>query len=188
MRMLILAALAASAVVAPAAAQQRPILVVDTDRILADCTACKAAATNLEGQGRTLQTRVQQLDGQLKTEADALQKAIAALNGRQPDAALTKRGQDFQARQQAAQAEIQNKERTIQSSIANVRQQVGQRAVQISEQIRVRRQASIVLGKGVVIANDSAIDITGEVLTALNQQLPSVSVTPLPQSAAPQGR
>ena len=41
------------------------------------------------------------------------------------------------------------------------------------------------------LANDTSIDVTTEVLTALNQQLPSVSVTPLPQAQQqqqPQGR
>ena len=43
---------------------------------------------------------------------------------------------------------------------------------------------------GGVIAADNAADITGEVLAALNQQLPAVSVTPMPQQqqSKPQGR
>jgi outer membrane protein len=193
MRKLFLAPIAAAAAltaIAPAQAQQRPILVVDTDRVLAECTACKAAASTIEGQGRQLQQRAQQLDASLKPEADALQKAVNALGGKQPDAALTQRGQAFQQKQQQAQVEIENRQRSIQSTIAHVRQQVGQRAAQIAEQVRARRQASVVLGKGVVIASDTAVDITGEVLTALNQQLPSVSVTPLPQSqqTSAQGR
>jgi hypothetical protein len=48
------------------------------------------------------------------------------------------------------------------------------------------------MAKNSTIANDNAVDVTTEVLTALNQQLPSVSVTPLPQqqsqSKQPQGR
>ena len=43
-----------------------------------------------------------------------------------------------------------------------------------------------------LMANDSTIDVTGEVLASLNQQLPSVTVAPLPQQAQqqqqPQGR
>jgi hypothetical protein len=38
------------------------------------------------------------------------------------------------------------------------------------------------------LASAANIDITGEVLTALNQQLPAVSVTPMPQQSKPQGR
>ena len=56
------------------------------------------------------------------------------------------------------------------------------------------RGASIAIAKESTLANDTSIDVTTEVLTALNQQLPSVSVTPLPQQQQqqqqqqPQGR
>lgn len=175
-------------------AQQRPILVVDTEKVLTDCNACRTANTQLQTQQNQLQSRIQQraaaLDAQLKPERDAIQKAVQALAGKQPDAALQRRAQAYEQRAQAAQNELQNIERQFQSTVAHVRQQVGQRVVLIAEQVRARRQAAIVIGKSSVMANDSAIDVTTEVLAALNQQLPAVSVTPLPQQqqAQPQGR
>jgi len=46
------------------------------------------------------------------------------------------------------------------------------------------------IAKGATLANDNSIDVTSEVLAALNQALPSVSVTPMPQQQQqqPQGR
>ena len=177
------------AVAGPAQAQQRPaILVVDTDRILNECTACKAAATQLQSQVTQGRSRAQQLETSLKPEAEALQKAVAALGGKQPDAALQQRITGFRTKQQQGATELSNRENTIQSTQAHVQQQIGQRLVQIVEQSRARRQASIVVAKQSTLASDNAADITGEVLAALNQQLPSVSVTPLPQQAKPQGR
>ena len=173
-------------------AQQRPgVLVVDTDRILSECTACKAAATQLQSQLQAGRTRAQQLDASLKPEAEALEKAVQALGGRQPDAALQARIAAFRTKQQQGQTELSNRENTLQSTQAHVQQQIGRRLVQIVEQSRARRQASIVVSKGNTLASDTSIDITGEVLTALNQQLPAVSVTPLPQQqqqTRPQGR
>lgn len=175
-------------------AQQRPILVVDTEKVLTDCNACRTANTQLQTQQNQLQSRIQQraaaLDAQLKPERDAIQKAVQALAGKQPDAALQRRAQAYEQRAQAAQAELGNIERQFQSTVAHVRQQVGQRVVLIAEQVRARRQAAIVIGKSSVMANDNSLDVTAEVLAALNQQLPAVSVTPLPQQqqAQPQGR
>ena len=64
--------------------------------------------------------------------------------------------------------------------------------VAIVEQVRATRRAAIVFNKNSTMANDSTIDVTGEVLTALNQQLPAVTVAPLPQQTQqqqqPQGR
>jgi Skp family chaperone for outer membrane proteins len=174
-----------------AEAQQRSILVVDTDRILNECTACKAAGTQLQSQIQQGRARAQQLEASLKTEAEAIDKAGQALNGKQPDQALQARIAAFRLKQQQGNTELSNRENTIQSTQAHVQQQIGTKIVAIVEQSRARRQASVVMTKASAIASDPANDITGEVLAAMNQQLPAVSVTPLPQSAQqskPQGR
>ncbi|HVL29428.1 MAG TPA: OmpH family outer membrane protein [Sphingomicrobium sp.] len=188
---IILAAVAgAVAIPGTANAQRAAILVVDTDRVLAECTACRAANTQLQSQVQQGRTRAQQLEASLKPEAEGLEKAVQALGTRQPDAALQQRITAFRTKQQQGATELQNRERTIQSTQAHVQQQIGTRLVQIVEQSRARRQASVVVSKNSTLASDTSIDITGEVLTALNQQLPAVSVTPLPQQqqTQPQGR
>ena len=169
------------------AQQKSAVLVVDTDRVLNECTACKSAASQLQGQIQAGRTRAQQLESTLKPEAESLEKAVQAANGK-PDAALQARIAAFQQKRQQGATELQNKENSLQSTQANVQQQIGRKLVEIVEQSRARRQASIVVSKGSTLANDSTIDITGEVLAALNQQLPAVSVTPMPQQSKPAGR
>ena len=189
-KLTLLAIATAGVIAAPASAQAQAVLVVDTDRILSECTACRAASATLTQQEQQLRQRAQQLEAQLKPEETSLQTAVNALAGKQPDAALRQRVTAYETRARAAQTELSNRERQLQSTANHVRQQVGARAVQITEQVRARRQAAVVLAKSGVIANNTAVDITGEVLAALNQQLPAVSVTPLPQQqqARPQGR
>jgi outer membrane protein len=192
-KILLLAAIAASTALPTAAnAQARGgVIIVDTANVLSNCTACKAAQTQLEQRGATLRTRVQTLQQQLQTEGKPIQDAVNALNGKQPDAALQQRITAFQTKERNAQQEIQNSQRQLQSTAAHVQQQVGARLIQIVEQSRARRGASIAVAKDSTLANDTSIDVTSEVLTALNQQLPSVSVTPLPQQQQqqqPQGR
>jgi Skp family chaperone for outer membrane proteins len=185
---LALAAGALTVSTAASAQQGAAILVVDTDRVLNECTACKAANAQLQSQVQQGRARAQQLETSLKTEAAAIEKAVQALGTKQPDAALQARITAFRQKQQAGQAELSTRESTLQSTQANVQQQIGSRVVQIVEQSRARRQATIVLAKSSTIASAPTIDITGEVLAALNQQLPSVSVTPLPQQSKSQGR
>ena len=186
------AAASALGMSAAAEAQQRPaILVVDTDRILNECTACKAAATQLQSQVQQARQRAQQLEASLKPEAQSLEKAVQALGSKQPDAALQARIAAYRQKQQQGSTELSSRENTLQSTQAHVQQQIGAKIVQVAEQSRARRQATVVMTKsGGVIAADNAADITGEVLAALNQQLPAVSVTPMPQQAQskPQGR
>jgi outer membrane protein len=191
-KILLLTALAVTtAVPASVNAQARGgIIVVDTDTILRTCTACKAAQTQLQQRETTLRTRAQTLQTQIQTEGKPIQDAVDALKGKQPDAALQARIAAFETKQRNAQQELATSQRTLQSTAANVQQQIASRLVTIVEQVRARRGAALAVSKDATLANDSAGDVTTEVLTALNSALPSVSVTPLPQSAQqqPQGR
>ena len=193
-KILLLAAIAATTAV-PSAVQAQArggILIVDTNQIMSNCTACKAAATQLQQRESTLRTRAQTLNSQLQTEGKPIQDAVDALKGKQPDAALTQRITAFETKQRNAQQEVANSQRELQSIAAHVQQQIGARLIQVVEQSRSRRGASIAMDKNATIANDNTIDVTSEVLAALNQQLPSVSVTPMPQAQQqqqqPQGR
>ena len=109
MKKLLIPAVFAASIFAPAAAQAQAlpaaiIAVVDLDKVTTDCTACKTAAAALKAQASTLQSRETSLEAPLKTEAQAIQSAIDALAGKQPDAALQARIKAFQTKQQAGAA------------------------------------------------------------------------------------
>ena len=187
MKKIIFAALATAAAVVPtsAVAQRAPaavIVTVNTDRIARDCTACRAASTTIQSQQTALRTRAQTLEQQLQTEGKPIQDAINALNGKAPDAALQARVTAFQTKQQNAQRELATSERNIQSTQANVNQQIGTRLRTIISSIATARGANVALDSGSALYSAPAVDVTDAVLAQLNQQLPSVSVTPLPQT------
>jgi outer membrane protein len=194
-KILLLAAIAASTSL-PAAvhAQARGgIIVVDTNQIMSTCTACAAARQQLQQRESTLRSRAQTLNQQLTTEGKPIQDAVDALKGKEPDAALRQRISAFQTKERNARQELSTSQTQLQSTAAHVQQQVASRLVQIVEQVRARRGAALAVAKAAPLAHDSAGDVTREVLAALNQQLPSVSVTPLPQTQQqqqqqPQGR
>jgi Skp family chaperone for outer membrane proteins len=194
MRKIVLLAAIATATAIPSAVQAQArggVLIVDTDQIMSTCTACKAAATQLQQKQNTLRSRAQTLQQQLQTEGKPLSDQFQALNGKQPDAALQAKITAYQTKEKNAQDELARSERELQSTASHVQQQIGLRLVQVVEQVRARRGAQIAVAKDATIANDSSIDVTTEVLAALNQQLPSVSVTPMPQAQQqqqPQGR
>ena len=192
-KLLVSAAVLASAFALPTAAgaQQRPaVIIVDTDSIMSTCTACAAARTQLQQKESALRTRAQTLRSQLETEGKPIQDAIDKLGDKQADAALQARVKTFQQKQQQANQELETGQTSLQSTAAHVQQQLGAKIVQIVEQVRARHGAMVALSKGATLANDNSVDVTSEVLTALNQQLPAVSVTPMPQQQQqqPQGR
>lgn len=184
--------LAATAIASPAAAQNRlsaaVVAVVDTNRIYAECTACRAALTQLQSQATALQTRQQALAAPIQTEGQAIEAAINALPAAQrqsPPAALQQRVQKWQQSQQTAQQELQGLQTRLQSTQAHVRQQLDARLGPIINQAMTARGANLALDTDATLARSNSIDITNDVLTALNAQVPSVSVTPLPQQQQP---
>lgn len=176
-----------------AGAQRAPaatVIVVDTGRIYRECTACRAAQTQLQGQVNALQTRQQTLSAQLRTEGEAIQAAARALNGKEPDAALRTRAEAFQKRQNDANAELQRSQANIQSIQSNVLRQINARLNPAINQVMAAKGANLAVDVDATLAHAAAVNVTAEVLAALNTSLPSVSVTPLPQQqqTQPQGR
>ena len=187
---------AASALATPALAQRAPaavVVVIDTDRIGAECTACRAAAQQIQQREQQLRTRAQTLQTQLQTEGKPIQDAIEALKGKQADAALQQRVAAFQTKQRQAEQELSNGQRSLQSTQMNVNQQIGTRLRTIIGTVAAQRGANLAVGKDSTLFSAQTVDVTDAVLALLNQQLPSVSVTPLPQQQQqqqtnPQGR
>ena len=183
------ALLAATALAAPAMAQRAPAtvtIVINSDRIYRDCNACRTAQTQLQSQVAALRTRQQTLETQLRPEGQAIQTAVNALAGKQPDAALQNRVKAFQQKQDQANQELQRGQQNIQSIQANVVRQINERLQPVINQVMTQKGANVAVDEGSTLAHSQATDATNEVLAALNTALPSVSLTPLPQQQQPQ--
>ena len=183
------AAALALALPAGAQAQQLPpavVAVVDTDRILQQCTVCAAANQQLQAQFTQLQQRAQALGTPLQTEEQALSTAVRALpQGQQPDQTLTARIQAFQTSQQNAQREIATRQEQIQRNVAFVRQQLGQRIEPAVTQVMRQRGANIAMDSSATLAIGGSVDITDAVLAVVNQNAAAVNVNAPPPAQQP---
>lgn len=193
MNKLLVSAAFAAAVLAPASANAQALSpavigVVDLNKVTTDCNACKTASATLRSQAQALEAREKALGDPLKTEAAALQKAIDALGGKQPDAALEARIKAFQTKQQSGAAELTRKQQDFERTRQYVQQQIAQKLGPIYEQVRQKRGATILVELGTTLASAPAIDVSNDVTAALNVALPTISTNPPAQPAAPQGR
>lgn len=190
-RLLISASIAASAILPSTAhAQAIPgaiVAVVDLERVQTECTACKGAAAALQSQANAIKAREQALSTPLQTEGQSLQTAVNALSGKEPDAALQARIKAFDTKRQAGAQEIQTRTQQFQRNQAYVAQQIQAKLSPIYQQVMQRRGANVLVEQGATLASASALDVTSDVLAALNTALPSVSTT-APAQQAPQGR
>jgi outer membrane protein len=197
MKNIALAAAFAAAILTPgvASAQAIPgaiVAVVDLEKVTGQCTACKTATAALQGQVNALKSREQALAAPLKTEGESIQAAVNALQGKEPDAALQARVKAFQTKQQQGAQELQRQQTQIQRNQAYISQQIQAKLNPIYSQVMQRRGANVLVEVGNTLAAGAALDVTNDVLTALNAALPSVSTTAPAQAAPaqqqPQGR
>lgn len=191
-RLLVSAAIAASILVPTAAAAQAlppaVVAVVDLEKIQATCTACKAASAAFTSQENAIKARQTALDTPLQTEARAIQTAINALpQGAEPDAALTARINAFKQKGEARDTELNSRAQQYQRNRAYVTQQIQAKLYPIYQQVMQRRGANVLVEMGATLGTAAALDVTNDVLAALNTQLPSV-VTVAPAAAAAPAR
>ena len=192
-KILFTAALAASAIApAAASAQALPgavVAVADVDRVTAECNACKTAIASLRSQATALQAREKALADPLAAEQKSIQTAIDALGGKEPDAALKTRVTQWQTRQQNAATELQRSQQQLQRNQQYIQQQVAAKLGPIYQQVMQRRGANILVDRNATLATANTVDVTNDVLAALNAALPTIATTaPAQTQTTPQSR
>ena len=192
-RLLISTSLVVSAILPSAAhAQAIPaavVAVVDLEKVTGSCNACKTASASLRSQVTALQSRQQALAGPLETEGKAIQTAIDALNGKEPDATLKARAQAWEAKRQQAAQELQRQQQQVQLNQQYVQKQVAEKLGPIYSQVMQRRGANIMVEIGQTLASGATLDVSNDVLTALNTALPTVATSaPAAPAARPQSQ
>lgn len=192
MTKLIIASLAASIATLPAAASAQAlsapvVAVVDVQRATSQCNACKTALGQLETQLNGLKALQASLEGPLRTEASAIQSAAAALNGKAPDAALQARASAFEKKQGDAQRQLAAREQTFQRNRAYVLQQISVKLDPALSSVMTKRGANVMLDAANVVRAAPGVDVTNDVIAALNTSLTTIATT-APAQAAPTRR
>jgi outer membrane protein len=164
------------------------VAVVDLERVTSECTACKTAAATLRSQVTALQTRETSLSTPLATEQKSIQAAVDALAGKQPDAALQARAKAWETKRQQAAQELARQQDQIKRNQAYISQQIQTKLGPIYQQVMQRRGANVMVEAGSTLATSTTVDVTGDVLAALNAALPSVQTTAPAAAQQPQGR
>jgi Skp family chaperone for outer membrane proteins len=190
MKILLLPAALAASLIAPAAASAQAIppatiAVVDLDKVSSTCNACRTAQATLQGQVNALKARETALATPLQSEGKSIQAALDALpKDQEPGAALQARIKAFQTKQQAGAQELQRQQQQIQRNQAYISQQISAKLGPIYQQVMTRRGANVMVEIGTTLASGATLDVTNDVLAALNAVLPSVQTT-APAQAAP---
>jgi outer membrane protein len=185
--------LTAAAIAAPGAAlaQRAPaaaVIVVNSNRAANECNACRTALAQLRSQGASFETRRQSLSASLAAERVTIQKAIDALGGKEPDAALAARAKAFETKAANADQELTRTQQNLQSINLNVLRQIKEKLDPAIRTVMAAKGANLVAEAETSLAFASGLDATNDVIAQLNSTLTTLSVTPLPPQASPAGR
>jgi outer membrane protein len=192
MKTLLVSAAFAAALLAPSAASAQAVpaavvAVVDLDRVTSQCSACKTASAALKSQVSSFESRRNSLATSLQTEQKSIQTAVDALNGKEPDAALQARIKTFQTKAQSSEQELAGQQTQIQRNQAYIQKQIQDKLNPIYQQVMTRRGANLLMEVGATLATSTSVDVTNDVLAALNSALPTLGTT-APAQQHPQGR
>jgi Skp family chaperone for outer membrane proteins len=192
MKTLLVSAAFVAALLAPSAASAQAIpgavvAVVDLDRVTSDCNACKTAQAALKSQITSFQSRRDSLANSLQTEQKSIQTSVDALKGKDPDAALQARIKAFQTKAQQSEQELAAQQTQIQRNQAYIQKQIQDKLNPIYQTVMQRRGANLLVEVGATLATSQSVDVTNDILSALNGSLPTI-VTTAPAQSQPQGR
>ena len=169
--------------VATADAQETRIAAVNSDRILRESAAAKAAQTKLELEFSKRDKALQDMATRLKTLSDAMDKngpSMAPADRASKQRELSQVDQDFQRKQREFRA-VQHGRQFLVTALVQVLAELAavlDRANKVIKQIAEQQHYDLIVQEAVYVS--PRIDITDQVLKALaaNQANPASSTNP----------
>ncbi len=167
---------AAPAATAPAPHPLPPrgtqIVFIDQAEIQNQASAFKGLAAQQAKMTGTLQAEIGKKEKDLRAADEELNKQRTVLS---PDAYNQKR-RDLDNRFQEAQQSVQNRKRDIDQSIGDAYNKVMQQVLQIVAEVVKENDYKVVFERKFLVAAETQLDISGEVVNRLNKKMPSVAV------------
>jgi Skp family chaperone for outer membrane proteins len=138
-------------------------------------TAMNQMKTTYATQIATFETRSKALQAEIAPLVTAFQ---AAQKANTAQATLQTQYNAIQAKQQAAQAELQRLSAPIARAQGYVEEQIGAKLDAAIKAAMVARKVNLVLNPQATISYQPTVDITDAVVAELNRNVPAVSITP----------
>lgn len=145
-------------------------VILDGRMILTQSTAARVLREQAERQNTALRTDVQKQEQEFKNEQNELQRQRGRLSAEQFD----QRVRDLQKKMSDAQTRLQNRTRNLDRAFAEAEQKIYQAMLQATVEVAEEKKYMIILDRGQVVAAQSNLEITGEIMNRVNQRLTSV--------------
>lgn len=148
------------------------ILVIDRSAILRQSVAGKDMITQIDALSKSAETEFKGEEDKLRSDAQALQQQMAVLA---PEVRAQKT-KEFDARQQALQKKVQDRQNQIQAGVYKARKQIEDALGPVLEALMTERGANLLFDRNAIVLGTVDVDITGVAIQRLDQKLSKVKV------------
>lgn len=171
-------ALLAFVMASHAAIAQTTVLVVDSAKVLRDSSAGKSVYSQLEKIQTTIQSEAKNTLTPLESEKSSLDAQTQGLSitDLQARPELAQKIKSFQEKGAKAQVELQYKNAELQATERKALLEISEKIDSVIQAYAKERGATAVLDKSMVLYTNSNADVTQEIISRLNRQLPSITV------------
>lgn len=158
---------------------QSTILIVDQGRVIRDSEVGKHIARQLESIGKSMESEMKASTAPLTSERDRLVAELKNMDASavqsRPD--LQQRAKDLMTKGQKQQLEARYKQQELAITEQKALKQVNEKLAKVLEAIVAERGADIILDRSLVIYGGKTADVTDTVISRLNSQLRTVTVS-----------
>ena len=147
--------------------------VLDLNRVLLDAKAAKGAAEEIDKIAKDIEKELIESDEKMIKEQNKLVEAQSIMA---PEAFELKR-KEYEEKVQNYNIERQNKLISVEKLVEVSRNEILDKLKPILEKMSETKGITVILEKGTVLLNAETMDITDEVIKALNKELPKIEVS-----------
>lgn len=171
---LILVAASAFLAYAPAgmAADANTIAVVNIQQIMKEATAAKSVREQLESKQKAFQSEISKKEESVQKEDQALAKQRGVL----AKDAYEKKVAEFKKKVTDVQKEVQGKKAQLDGGFERALGDIQKVVTEIITEMAKEKGFVVAIPTSQILYSDAKLDITAEVLSALNKKLPKVDV------------
>ncbi|MCH7864093.1 MAG: OmpH family outer membrane protein [Proteobacteria bacterium] len=149
-----------------------PIAVLDVQKILSDSSAVKNIREQVAEYSSTFENEVEKKRNEIRTANQELTRQRTILS---PDAFAEKR-RLFEEKVVGVQRLVQQRQRELDASRNKAMADVNKAYTEIVAQLAAERNLAVILRKVQTVFTIGNLDVTQEVLSRLNKQLPTVKI------------
>ena len=156
-----------------------PVAVIDAQRVLHESVAGKKADAFIGDLRGKYQQEIAKTEEQLRAEDQELGRQRSLLS---PEAFEARR-HEFERKVQESQRLVQERNGAFDATVRQARAEIGKVVITVVTEMMQKKNILLVIDRAQIVASQTSIDLTEQVLAEVNKRLPSIPLS-VPSGAA----